>query len=59
MSRVSGWFRDASLSPAIRAKLIGQAFHPVGQCGAEFAAYLKSEDDKFGRAVRDANIRQP
>jgi tripartite-type tricarboxylate transporter receptor subunit TctC len=59
MSRVSGWFRDASLSPAIRGKLVGQAFHPVGQCGAEFAAYLKSEDDKFGRAVRDANIRQP
>jgi tripartite-type tricarboxylate transporter receptor subunit TctC len=58
LSRVSGWFRDASLSPAIRGKLTGQAFHPVGQCGAEFAAYLKSEDDKFGRAVRDANIKQ-
>jgi tripartite-type tricarboxylate transporter receptor subunit TctC len=58
LSRVSGWFRDAALSPAIRGKLTAQAFHPVGQCGAELAAYLKSEDDKFGRAVRDANIRQ-
>jgi tripartite-type tricarboxylate transporter receptor subunit TctC len=58
LSRVSGWFRDASLSPAIRARLTGQAFHPLGQCGAEFATYLKSEDDKFGRAVRDANIKQ-
>jgi len=58
LSRVSGWFRDASLSPAIRGRLTGQAFHPSGQCGAEFAAYLKSEDDKFGRAVRNANIRQ-
>jgi tripartite-type tricarboxylate transporter receptor subunit TctC len=57
LSRVSGWFRDASLSPAIRARLTGQAFHPLGQCGAEFAAYLKSEDDKFGRAVRNANIK--
>jgi tripartite-type tricarboxylate transporter receptor subunit TctC len=46
------------LSPAIRGKLTAQAFHPAGQCGAEFAAYLKSEDDKFGRAVRDANIKQ-
>ena len=58
MSRVAGWFRDASLSPAIRGKLTAQAFHPVAQCGADFAAYLKSEDDKFGRAVRDANIKQ-
>ncbi len=58
LSRVSGWFRDASLSPTIRGRLTGQAFHPVGQCGPEFAAYLKSEDDKFGRAVRDANIKQ-
>jgi tripartite-type tricarboxylate transporter receptor subunit TctC len=57
LSRVSGWFRDASLSPTIRARLTGQAFHPLGQCGAEFAAYLKSEDDKFGRAVRNANIK--
>ena len=58
LSRVSGWFKDASLSPAIHARLTGQAFHPSGQCGAAFAAYLKSEDDKFGRAVRDANIKQ-
>jgi len=58
LSRVSGWFKDASLSPTIHARLTGQAFHPSGQCGAAFAAYLKSEDDKFGRAVRDANIKQ-
>jgi len=58
MARISGWFRDASLSPAIRGRLTGQAFHPSGQCGAEFAAYLKSEDDKFGQAVRAANIKQ-
>src|SRR5215813_1362244 len=58
LSHVSTWFKEASLSPAIRARLTGQAFHPVGQCGAAFAAYLKAEDDKFGRAVRDANIKQ-
>jgi tripartite-type tricarboxylate transporter receptor subunit TctC len=57
-SRVAGWFKDAALSPATRGKLIAQGFNPSGQCGAEFAAYLKSEDDKFGQAVRDANIKQ-
>ena len=57
-SRFAGWFRDASLSPAIRGKLAAQAFHPIGQCGAEFSAYLASEDEKFGRAVRDANLKQ-
>jgi tripartite-type tricarboxylate transporter receptor subunit TctC len=57
-SRVGGWFREAALSPAIRGKLTAQGFNPSGQCGPDFAAYLKSEDEKFGQAVRDANIRQ-
>jgi tripartite-type tricarboxylate transporter receptor subunit TctC len=58
MSRLAGWFKEAALSPAIRGKLTAQGFNPVGQCGEEFATYLTSEDDKFGRAVRDANIKQ-
>jgi tripartite-type tricarboxylate transporter receptor subunit TctC len=57
-SRLAAWFRDAALAPAIRGKLVAQGFNPVGQCGDAFAAYLASEDEKFGRAVRDANIRQ-
>ena len=57
-SRVGGWFREAAVSPAIRGKLTAQGFNPSGQCGPEFAAYLKAEDEKFGQAVRDANIRQ-
>src|SRR5215475_12601378 len=44
LSHVSTWFKEASLSPTIRARLTGQAFHPVGQCGGAFAAYLKAED---------------
>jgi len=57
-ARIAGWFKQAALSPAIRGKLTAQGFNPSGQCGGEFAAYLKSEDDKFGQAVRDANIKQ-
>jgi len=57
-SRLAGWFREAALSPTIRGKLAAAGFNPDGRCGAEFAAYLKSEDEKFGRAVRDANIKQ-
>jgi tripartite-type tricarboxylate transporter receptor subunit TctC len=58
MSRLAGWFKEAALSPTIRGKLTAQGFNPVGECGAQFAAYLKSEDDKFARAIRNANIRQ-
>jgi tripartite-type tricarboxylate transporter receptor subunit TctC len=57
-SRIAGWFKDAALSPAIRGKLAAQGFNPVGQCGAQFAAYLASENDKFARAIRDADIKQ-
>jgi tripartite-type tricarboxylate transporter receptor subunit TctC len=58
MSRLAGWFSQAAQAPAVRAKLATQGFHLAGQCGAEFAAYLGAEDEKFGRAIRDANIKQ-
>ena len=58
VSRVAAWFSQAAQAPAVRAKLAAQGLHPLSQCGADFAAYLGSEDDKFGRAIRDANIKQ-
>jgi tripartite-type tricarboxylate transporter receptor subunit TctC len=57
LTRVSGWIREALKAPTVRAKLTPQALDPVGTCGADFARYVGSEYDKFGRAIRELNIK--
>ncbi len=43
--------------PALREKLAGQGFEPVGDSPEEFAAYIKSEIAKWSKVIRDAGIR--
>jgi tripartite-type tricarboxylate transporter receptor subunit TctC len=42
---------------ALRQKLVDQGFDPVGDSPEEFAAYIKSEIAKWGKVIRDADIR--
>ena len=42
---------------AFREKLADQGFEPVGDSPEEFAAYIKSEIAKWGKVIRDADIR--
>ena len=41
----------------VRQKLSGWGAIPVGNTPAQFAAYLKAEDQKWARVIRDAGIR--
>jgi len=41
----------------VRQKLGGWGAIPVGNTPAQFAAYLKAEDQKWARVIRDAGIR--
>lgn len=43
--------------PALREKLAGQGFEPVGDSPEEFADYIKSEIAKWSKVIRDAGIR--
>jgi tripartite-type tricarboxylate transporter receptor subunit TctC len=43
--------------PALREKLAGQGFEPVGDSPEEFAAYIRSEIAKWSKVIRDAGIR--
>ena len=45
----------ASARGEIEAAL--QELYPVGLCGADFAAHLRKEHEKYGRIVREANIK--
>lgn len=42
---------------ALREKLAGQGFEPIGDSPGEFGAYIKSEIAKWAKVVRDAGIR--
>jgi tripartite-type tricarboxylate transporter receptor subunit TctC len=57
VSQLSSWFVAATQAPAIKAKLVDQGLYPVGTCGAEFAADLRSQHANYGRVIREANIK--
>ena len=44
-------------TPAIRQKLSGDGAEPVGNTPEEFARFLRSETDKWGKVVRSAGIQ--
>jgi tripartite-type tricarboxylate transporter receptor subunit TctC len=56
-SPLAAWFNKAIHAPQTAAKLADQGVTPSGQCGADFAAYVRGEYERYGRAIRDANIK--
>jgi tripartite-type tricarboxylate transporter receptor subunit TctC len=43
--------------PDIKERLATLAFTPAGGTRAEFAAYIKSEIEKWGRAVKESGAK--
>ena len=43
--------------PDVKQKLATIGFTPIGDTPAEFAAFLKAEDAKWGKVIRDAGIK--
>lgn len=43
--------------PDTKAKLAAVGFIPIGDTPEEFTAYLKTESDKWGKVIRDGNIK--
>ncbi len=57
ISELAGWFAEAVDAPEVRAKLAVHGLYPVGICGADFAAHLRKENEKYERIIRAANIK--
>ena len=51
------WFAEAIQAPDIKVKLAVQGLYPAAHCGADFAAYLRKEHEKYGRIIRAAGIK--
>lgn len=57
VKQLSEWFGAARQAPEVKEKLVVQGFYPMNECGAEFAALMRREHEKWGRVIREANIK--
>ena len=49
LSQIGGWLKAALQDPDVKAKLALQGLYPVGMCGDEFAAYVRSASTTTAR----------
>jgi len=57
LSQLAGWFAAAVRAPDVTPKLAVQGLLPVALCGEQFGGYLRKQYDKYGRGIREANIK--
>jgi tripartite-type tricarboxylate transporter receptor subunit TctC len=57
VERLSGETRAALNAPEVRKRLVDLGAEPLGSTPAEFAAYVNAEFERWGRLVRESNIR--
>jgi len=51
------WFAAAGGSDEMKEKLVAQGLAPGVACGTEFGAMLRSQYERYGRAIRAANLK--
>ena len=57
VAKINGDANAALAEPEMRAKIVEQGFEPVAMTPAEARAFVDAEVAKWGRLVRDANIK--
>ena len=57
VNKVSGDIAAILKQPDVRDQLVGMGLEVVGSSPAEFAAYVRSESEKWGKVIRDANVK--
>jgi tripartite-type tricarboxylate transporter receptor subunit TctC len=56
-SELIHWFTTALQAPEIKAKFAALGFFSGGQCGADFAAILHKDYEKYGQIVQEAHLQ--
>jgi len=57
VSKLIGWFSAAIKAPKVKAKFAALGFFSGGQCGADFAAILHKDYEKYGQIIREAHLQ--
>ena len=56
-SRLNSEINKAIADPAVRASLLASAQEPIGGTAEQFAVLVREDYAKFGRLVKDLNIK--
>ena len=57
VTQFSDWFSAALKAPEIKEKLAVQELYPKGLCGADFTAFLRKQQEDYGRAIKETNFK--
>lgn len=57
VDRLAQWCDAGMLSPELKPKWALQGLDPVGKPAADFAAFLRQQQEQYGRVIHDANIQ--
>jgi tripartite-type tricarboxylate transporter receptor subunit TctC len=57
VEKLHGEFTRALSAPDVRERMLNLGAEPVGNTPAEFAAYIRSEADKYARVIKASGAR--
>ena len=57
VTQFSDWLSAALKAPEVKDKLAVQELYPMGLCGADFAAFLRKQQEDYGRAIKETNFK--
>jgi tripartite-type tricarboxylate transporter receptor subunit TctC len=57
VAQLADWIRSALTTPEVHSKLVAQGFDPAGTCGAEFAAFLRTQATEYAQVIRESNMK--
>jgi tripartite-type tricarboxylate transporter receptor subunit TctC len=57
LARVGAETRKVLALPEVKAAFVAQGMDPVGDTPAQFAGYMRDESAKWGKVIREANIK--
>ena len=57
VTQFADWLSAALKAPEIKEKLAVQELYPMGLCGADFTAFLRKQQEDYGRAIKATNFK--
>jgi tripartite-type tricarboxylate transporter receptor subunit TctC len=57
VTQYADWLSAALKAPEVKEKLAVQELYPMGVCGADFAAFLRQQNEEYARVIKEANFK--
>ena len=55
--RLAAWFTEALKAKEVQDKLLPLGLYSAASCGADFAKFVATQYEGYGRVIRDANLK--